>query len=180
MPAFPFRSDEERSDSWQTPPYALGPLLPYLKKEWLIWECSSGKGNLVKSLKDEGYLVYASDIRNRRDFLKEPKGKLAEEMDFVIAAYNVIITNPPYSLKQQFLERAYALGKPFAFLLPLFTFEGPNRQALFEKHGLELILLDKRITFEPPPGQNPMSIAAAWFTNGLNIGKEITYGKIVR
>lgn len=36
-------------NDFQTPKYALLPLLPYLNnKEWNIWECSSGKGNLVK------------------------------------------------------------------------------------------------------------------------------------
>ena len=51
-PAFPFRPPERRSDDWQTPPYALGPLLPYLKPDWLLWECSAGKGNLARSLRD--------------------------------------------------------------------------------------------------------------------------------
>jgi hypothetical protein len=178
MPAFPWSSPEKRSDDWQTPPHALDPLLPYLKKNWLIWEPCAGKGNLVGSLRDRGFLVYASDIKTRKDFLKEPRGQQIEEWAFVLRSYNCIVTNPPYSLKQAFLERAYALDRPFAFLLPLFTFEGPNRQALFEKHGLEVILINKRIEYEPPPGKNPINFASAWFTWKLRIGRDLTYGKI--
>jgi hypothetical protein len=177
-PAFPFAPLESRSDDWQTPPHALQPLLPHLKKDWFIWECCSGKGNLVNALRDLDYLVYASDIKNRRDFLNMPKGKLLEEMEFVIRTCDVIVTNPPYSLKNQFLERAYALGKPFAFLMPLFTFEGPRRQSLFERYGLEVIMIDHRIEFEPPPGRNPIGFATAWFTWGLSIGKQLTFGKV--
>ena len=177
MPAFPFRDPKDRSDSWQTPPHALDPLLPYLKREWLIWECSAGKGNLVKALREYDFDVYASDIKNGRNFLKIPRGKLAEEMSFIVSAYDCIVTNPPYSLKNEFLERAYALGRPFAFLMPLFTFESSKRQEMFEKHGLEVILINKRLTFEPPPGQTPLNLAAAWFTWKLGIGSAIVYGK---
>jgi hypothetical protein len=178
-PAFPFSSPETRSDDWQTPPHALEPLLPWLKPDWLIWEPCAGKGNLVKALRERNFNVFASDKKNGRNFLKLPRsGPKREEMEFITAAYDCVVTNPPYSLKLEFLTRAYELQKPFAFLMPLFTFEGPNRQALFEKHGLEVILIDKRVEFEPPPGKNPIGFATAWFTNGLKIGKDITYGKL--
>jgi len=39
-----------RSDEFQTPKYALDPLLPFLKKDWIIWECAWGKGSLAKHL----------------------------------------------------------------------------------------------------------------------------------
>jgi hypothetical protein len=39
-------------DDFYTPNEAIEPLLPYLKKEWKIWECASGTGNIVKFLKE--------------------------------------------------------------------------------------------------------------------------------
>lgn len=152
-------------DDFQTPKEALLPLLPFLKKEWTIWECASGKGNIVNFLQKQGYKVIASDILDGRDFLKwQPK------------FYNCIITNPPYSLKQQFLERAYSLKKPFAFLLPLTTFETAKRQQLFKNYGVEVILFDKRINFETPSGKGSGSwFATAWFTWGLDIGQQLTF-----
>jgi len=160
---------KNRPDDFQTPPIALEPLYPYLKGGWTIWECAAGKGNLVRALaQGNGFDVIATDILTGQDFLThEPEN------------YDCVITNPPYSLKQQFLERAYNLGKPFAFLLPLTTFETKKRQDLFKKYGLEVIFLDKRINFETPSGKGSGSwFATAWFTNGLNIGQQLVFAEL--
>jgi len=153
------------SNDFQTPPFALNPLLEYLNPSWIIWECACGNGNLVNELRNLGWEVVGSDILKGKDFLKiKPK------------KFDCIITNPPYSLKQQFLERAYNLGKPFAFLLPLTTFETKKRQSLFKEYGLEVIFFDKRINFETPSGEGSGAwFAVAWFTWGLNIGKELNF-----
>lgn len=156
-------------DDFQTPPEALLPLLPHLQRDWVLWECAEGKGYLTKALVDKGYEVIGSDILNGADFLVwEP-----------VVHYDCIITNPPYSLKQKFLVRAYHLGKPFAFLLPLTTLETKARQDLFKRYGLEIILFDKRINFHVPSGKESKSwFATAWFTNGLNIGRQLTFTRL--
>ena len=168
------------ADDFQTPPEALKSLLPYLKKNWVIWECACGKGNLYDEFRRLGYKVFGSDIINDSeelddnlppfiDFLLEDKGMQINGVD-------CIVTNPPYSLKQQFLEKCYELEKPFALLLPLTTFETEKRQNLFKKYGLEVIFLPKRINFETPSGKGSGSwFATAWFTNGLKIGKELNF-----
>lgn len=156
-------------DDFQTPPEALMPLYKYLKPNWIIWECASGKGNLVRALKQNGYSVEASDILTGQDFtLYQP------------IQFDCIITNPPFKYKQDFLQRAYELGKPFAFLLPLTTFETAKRQQLFKNYGLEVIFFDKRINFETPNQVEKSSswFATAWFTHGLNIGNQLTFEKL--
>ena len=156
-------------DDFQTPPIALNPLLPYLKQNSTIWECAAGAGILSKTLEDNGFKVISSDILNGKDFLKwQPD------------SWDYIITNPPFSLKQRFLERAYILGKPFALLLPLTTLETNKRQTLFNDNGIEIILFDKRINFiTPTKVENSSSwFATAWFTWGLNIGKQLTFVKL--
>jgi hypothetical protein len=161
----PFGDKSKTSNDFQTPPLALRPLLGYIKKDWTVWECACGKGNLVEDLKARGYWVIGTDIAGGYDFLHyEPEG------------YDCIITNPPYSFKQEFLERAYELGKPFAFLLPLTTFETAKRQRLFRSYGVEVIFLDKRINFETPSGNGSGSwFAVAWFTNGFDIGSQLSF-----
>jgi len=159
-------------DDFQTPPEALKPLLPYLKKDWTIWECAAGSGFLSDELEKQGFEVIATDK------FYDAGGEVA--FDFLIDRppyFNCIITNPPFSLKQQFLERCYGLGVPFALLLPLTTFETKKRQELFKKYGLEVIFFDKRINFQTPnKKENSASwFATAWFTYGLNIGKEMTF-----
>ena len=107
---------QARPDDFQTPAVALGPLYPYLPPSSIVWECAAGRGNLVRALQGGGYNVIASDLLTGQDFRM-----------WTPDSFDVIVTNPPFSLKGEFLERAYLLGKPFAFLLPLTTFEGLKR-----------------------------------------------------
>jgi hypothetical protein len=153
------------SDNFQTPFEAIEYLVPFLKKEWLIWECAMGKGNLVRALREKGFNVIGTDILQGYDFLK-----------WVPEKFDCIVTNPPYSLKNEFLERCYELRKPFALLLPLTTLETRRRQRLFKEYGVEIIVLPKRINFETPSGRGSGSwFAVAWFTNWLNIGRQLVF-----
>jgi hypothetical protein len=161
-------SRQGSSDDFQTPPFALEPLYPYIPIDWIVWECAEGFGWLTKAFSDKGYRVIGTDILTGKDYrMWQP-----DEWD-------IAITNPPYAIKQQFLERAYMLRKPFAFLLPLTTFETWKRQRLFNDFGLEVIFLDKRINFRTPSGNGSGAwFSTAWFTNGLNIGKQMTFAHI--
>lgn len=151
------------SHHFQTPQYAAEPLLPLLHKSDLIWECACGKGNLVKAFQKHGYQVVGTDILEGKNFLTSEQ------------SCDVIITNPPYDLKDQFLERCYALGKPFALLMPLTGLEGIKRQKYYREKGIQLILFPKRINFETPSGIGSGSwFASAWFTWGLT-DKELTF-----
>ena len=154
------------SNDFQTPSHAIEPLIPFLKKEWSIWECASGEGNLTKAFTKKGFIVISTDIKTDIDFLKDlPNNK-----------FDVIITNPPFSLKQEFLQRCYNLKIPFALLLPLTTFETVKRQNLFKKYGLQVIFFDKRINFKTPSGKGSGSwFASAWFTYGLNLPKDLMF-----
>ena len=155
-------------DDFQTPKGALAPLMPYLPKK--IWECACGEGILVGHLRSNGFQVLATDIKDGHDFLSWMPDR---------NSFDCVVTNPPYSLKDAFLKRCYLLEKPFALLLPLTTLEG-KRQMWLEEYGIEIILLNKRINFITPSGQGSGSwFATAWFTNGLNLGKQLNYGKLV-
>jgi hypothetical protein len=33
-------------DDFYTPDYAIAPLIPYLNKDWKIWECACGTGSI--------------------------------------------------------------------------------------------------------------------------------------
>jgi hypothetical protein len=120
---------------------------------------------LTEGLRDRGFNVIGSDIQTGQDFLS-----------WVPDFFDCIITNPPFSLKQQFFERAYRLRRPFAFLVPLTTLETPTRQALFREYGLEVILFPSRIYFENENGGcGRPYFACAWFTNWLGIGRQLTF-----
>ena len=164
-----------RSDEFFTPKYALKPLLPFLKKEWMIWECAWGGGDLATHLKKEGFvnLIGNKDI----DFLND----FSDVTETLRLNVDIVITNPPYSKKDEFLKRAYELGKPFAFLMPLTTLEGIKRGALFKKYGLQLIIPNRRINFITPSGKGSGAwFQVAWFTWGLNLPKDIMFVELNR
>ena len=155
------------ADDFQTPAIALKPLLPYLKREWIILECAEGKGNLTKALRKWGFNVIGTDILTGTDFLTDK-----------IDRFDCIVTNPPYSKKEEFITRCYTLGKPFALLMPLTTLEGQKRQALFKKYGLQLILLNRRINFEKIGNVSGSWFATCWITWKLNLPRDITFATI--
>jgi hypothetical protein len=154
-------------DDFQTPETALILLTPFLNKSWKIWECASGKGNLVNGFKKLGFKVFGTD--KGFDFTRND---LKEE-------YDAIVTNPPYSMKEEFLRRCYELKKPFALLMPLTALESERRQKCYRKYGLQLIIPNKRINFETPSGEGNSSwFATAWFTKGLKLPKDLTFIKV--
>jgi len=162
-------------DRYQTPPYALDPLLPYLKKDWLIWECAAGEGYLANAIRERGFSVVTSDIITDQDFFKyQPE-------------FNAIVTNPPFSIKYDWLERCYSLEKPFALLLPVETLGAATAQKLFKRHGIRLLVLNKRVNFKiPDQGWNSSSrkksgaqFPVAWFTWQMGLEDVIVYGQII-
>jgi hypothetical protein len=157
-----------KTDEVFTPPYAIKPLLPYLKKELVIFECAYGSGNLAKSLSDAGYTVIGDSQINFLEFEKDD----CEWCDY-------IVTNPPYSKKTAFLKKCFEIGKPFALLLPLTALEGKERNAMYRNYGIQLIIPDRRIHFlmtETRQGSKSSSwFQTAWFTHGLNLPQQLNF-----
>ena len=152
-----------KPDECYTPKEAIISLLPYLKKGCKIWDCAFGSGRLAKHFEQEGFIVWGEkDL----DFL------ICEN---IIRDTDIIITNPPYSLKDKFLEKAFRLKIPFAFLLPLTTLEGIKRGKLFRENGIQMIIPNRRINFEIPSGKKSSWFATAWFCWGLNLPKDLIF-----
>lgn len=127
----------EKNDELYTPDYAIIPLIKYLPKNKIIWECTDfGESNITKCLKEYGYKVISTHIKNFNFLIDEPNFE-----------YDIIITNPPYSLKDEFIERCYNLKKPFCLLLPITSLEGIKRGKMFHTNGIELLIFDSRISY---------------------------------
>ena len=165
----PPTQQQGHSDEFQTPSYAVDPLIPYLPAGARIWEPAASTGLMARALEQRGFIVYAT----RNDFLScEPP---------VFFGAEVIVTNPPYTIKNEFLEHAYSLGLPFAFLMPYTTLETERRQALFRRYGVELIFFNRRVNFITPSGKGSGSwFPTLWLTWGLNIGKALTFERMER
>lgn len=134
---------DRASDEVYTPSYAVRPLLKYINPNSVIW-CPFDDENseYVKIFREEGYRVIASHIDEGKNFFEyEP-----EEL------YDVIISNPPFSIKDEILARLYELDKPYALLLPIPSLQGQKRFPYMK--NCEALIFDKRINFYTTPARD--------------------------
>lgn len=127
------------NDECYTPHYAVNPLIKYISSQLTVW-CPFDTINsaFVNELFINGNKVIFSHINDGKDFFNyEPP------------YYDIIISNPPFSIKDAVLKRLYELNKPFAMLLPVNTIQGVTRYKYF-KNGIQLLVFDQRIGFHNP------------------------------
>lgn len=90
----------------------------------------------VKVFRAAGFKVIHSHINEDKNFFfYEPE-----------EPYDIIISNPPFSQKDNVLKRLYELNKPYAMLLPIPTLQGQARFP-WMKDGLQYLGFDKRINY---------------------------------
>ena len=143
------------NDEFYTPYYAIEPILKYLKPNSLIWcPFDTADSMFVKVLRENGHIVDYSHINNGEDFfeLKE-HGKNS--------TYDYIISNPPYSMKNEVFETLFEIGKPFAMLVGVVgLFESQKRFHMFKGNEFEIMYMNKRVAYfqdfnEIKPSKNP-------------------------
>lgn len=98
-------------DEQYTPAKTVELILPHIQhlKDKIIW-CPFDRedSQFVKVLTKNSFNIVYSHIDYGQDFFTyEPE------------AWDVIISNPPYTNKRRYWERCLQLGKPFALLLPI-------------------------------------------------------------
>lgn len=161
-------------DEIYTPEYAIKPLLNYLPKNITIWECTDyGSSNITRVLIGGGYTV-VSTKKEEFDFLKD-----TPNFDF-----DMIITNPPYSLKDEFIKKCYEYKKPFCLLLPITSLEGKARGEMFRKNGLEVLVFDGRVQFMENMNKEYKSKSGNWFNTSWFcwkvLNKELIFEKLIK
>jgi hypothetical protein len=160
--------ESQPMDCLYTPAYAVDPLLPYLRKEWTIWEPAAGEGHLTRALEAAGHRVIATEIRQGQNFFT-----------YTPDHFDCIVTNPPYSIKADWLERCYQLGKPFALLIPVETVGARGAQKWMERYGAEFNWLDKRVNFITPNQGSGAQFPTYWHSWRL-VGQPVSFWKITR
>lgn len=121
-------------------------------------------------LKEKEYNVVRSSLNDGQDFFKyEP------------AKWDIIVSNPPFSLKDKVLERLYSFRKPFAILLPLNSLQGKTRYKYF-KQGIQILSFDARVCYHDRKHMNKVvkgsPFATAYFCRDL-LPKDLIIEKLV-
>lgn len=96
-----------KDDEFYTPEYAIKPLLKYIKpSSKILCPFDTEQSKFVEVLRNEGHEVLNTHIEMGKDFFKLKKANV-----------DYIISNPPYSVKTEVIEKLFELNVPFAMLV---------------------------------------------------------------
>lgn len=112
-----------------TPPSAWAAINQYIPKDKEIWEPFFGDGTSGKILADLGCNVIHEPI----DFFQEDHGE-------------VIVSNPPFTLKKEVLTRLKELDKPFILIMPSPTLVTSYVRELYGD-SIQILIPRRRIQF---------------------------------
>lgn len=89
----------------------------YISKGVEILEPAAGRGAIVEALMQRGYnCITAGDLKWGYDFLNEDR------------VFSYVLTNPPYSLAHEFIDKCMDVtARKFALLLPITYISGQKR-----------------------------------------------------
>jgi hypothetical protein len=126
-------------DDFQTPRYATKLLLPFIPEGIeTVWECAVGDGRIQDVLNESSVFCWGTDLKDGANFLTDSPPR----------EFQAIVTNPPFSLKEEFYSKCMEYDKPFALLIP-----ADNSIWLWDAihiHGCERILPRRRIDYLTP------------------------------
>jgi hypothetical protein len=148
-------------DFYPTPPAASEALLRVEKFSKMVWEPACGDGAISKVLEAHGHVVTSTDLIDR--------GYGEAPHDFMTSPYMAanVITNPPFTLAEQFVTLALRrTTEKVAILGKLQFLEGAQRRKMFESTPLKKVwVFSKRLslTRDGKKMKNSGMIAFAWY-----------------
>lgn len=153
-----YSKTRESMDNYPTPDIAVTSLIAREDFSGIVWEPACGSGNIAKHFPT----CIATDIRQDNIYGERGINFLTE-----FRQVDHVITNPPYSLAQQFVEHAIECAKiKVAMLCKLAFLEGKARYTLFQENPIKTVyVFSKRLplTKEGDRRKQSSMIPFAWF-----------------
>ena len=153
-----------KHDNYMTPKHAWESIQQFIPTDKVIWEAFAGNGNSSKFLTELGFNV------------------VCKEEDFFSSNYgDMIITNPPFSIKKQVFTRLKELDKPFIIICPCSMINTGYFRGLF-KDEIQVIIPRKRIHFVKTddegtiiPTENKCNFDCFYYCYKMNLDKDIIW-----
>ncbi len=152
-----------KHDDYMTPKYAWENIKEFIPKV-KIWEAFYGDGKSGEHLTELGFDVIHEPV----DFFENNLGE-------------IIVSNPPFSLSKEIMERLYDLDKPFILILPSSKI---NTQYFrkWKDRNIQIIIPRKRIHFEkkingevPENWKNACNFDCFYYCYKMNLPKSIIW-----
>ena len=131
------------NDECYTPDYGVEPILKYIPEGDIVWcPFDTEDSQFVIQISKQNEVV-RSHIDTGQDFF-----------DYEPHAWDIIVSNPPFTNKRKFFERALSFNKPFAMIMTNTWLNDSAPKQLFKDKDLQLLMFDKRMKFVSPDGRN--------------------------
>lgn len=129
------------NDFYPTPDYTIKSLLDLceIPDNFTFLEPCKGNGQIYNKVNNVSIKLY-SELTEGLNYLTT---------DYTVSEIDLIITNPPYSLAKEFLEKSLKESKNVFYLLRLGFLASQSRKDWWNKIGLpnKLLILSKRPKF---------------------------------
>ena len=153
-----FNNDDQyntTADIWQS-------IADYIPQDKIIWEAfmlNNTSSKSIEILTEMGHNVIG---HSSIDFFVENLG-------------DIIVSNPPYSIKKKIFARLALLDKPFILVLPISTITKQFVKVL-ERDKLQMIIPSNRMQFE----KAGVELSRCWFDTcflcyKINLERDITF-----
>ena len=131
------------NDECYTPSYGVTPILKYIPKNVVVWcPFDTEESEFVKQISNQNSVVYSHISLGQDFFTYEPHH------------WDIIVSNPPFTNKRKFFERALSFNKPFALIMTNTWLNDSAPKQLFKNKDLQLLMFDKRMKFNNPDGRS--------------------------
>ena len=142
------------NDECYTPDYAVQPILEYIPQDVTVWcPFDTEESEFVKQISKTNPVTYSHLDKGQDFFQYQP------------SEWDIIISNPPFSNKKKFFQRALAFNKPFALIMTNTWLNDSTPKILFKDKDLQLLMFDKRMEFVNPNGQvnNKITFSSSYY-----------------
>ena len=131
------------NDECYTPDYGVKPILKYIPEGAIVWcPFDTEESEFVKQISKQNKVEY-SHISTGHDFF-----------DYEPDEWDIIISNPPFTNKRKYFERALSFNKQFALIMTNTWLNDSAPKQLFKDKDLQLLMFDKRMKFISPDGRD--------------------------
>ena len=149
------------NDNYNTPREAfedIAHLIPQDKKIYEPFVGSSRSGEYLKELLPNNTVIYNKEV----DFF------------YNTFEYDLVVSNPPFSIAKQILEQLKEANKPFILLLPVSRLCTQYMRELF-KQNIQIIVPKKRINFINSNNKRACNFDCFWYCYKITLPRDINW-----